>query len=147
MNWTIDYLKKDGIIHAQMSGIVTWDENKKMAEEVFSFGCSKGAHRYLLEHPQIELNLTVLQIDSLPNLLKELGLRTEDKLAVLIDPTSDYDEELKFFEKVSRLASLQVRYFTDFEKAISWLKSNQPNKTNLRISSTGGGAKLKEAAD
>lgn len=130
MDWTIDYLKEDGIVYAKMSGIVNWDEHKKMEEEVFSFARSKGAHRYLLEHPQIEHNLSISQINDLPNLFKELGLETEDKLAVLVNQSSAYAylEELKFFEKVSHLSSLQCRYFTDFETAVNWLKSNQPDK-------------------
>ena len=128
MNWTIDYLKEDGIVHAKMSGMVTWEESKKMNEEVFSFARSKGAHRCLLEHPQIEHNLSLLQIDDLPKLLKELGLGTEDKLAVLVNASSSCGKACRFFENVSRLASLQVRHFTDFEKALNWLKSNQPDK-------------------
>jgi hypothetical protein len=128
MDWTIDYLEEGGIVHVKMSGLVTWDENKKMDEEVFSFARSKGAHKYLLEHPQIEHNLSLLQIDDLPKLLKEFGLGTEDKLAVLVNPFSPYSKDLKFFENVSRLASLQVRHFVDFENAVCWLKLGQPEK-------------------
>jgi hypothetical protein len=124
MDWTIDYLKKDGIVHAKISGIITWDESKKMNEEVFSFARSNDAHRFLLEHPLFEHNLSLLQIDDLPKLLKEVGLAAEDKLAVLVSPSSPHSRELKFLEDVSRLASLQVRFFTDFEKAVSWLKSD-----------------------
>ncbi|MFA5252171.1 MAG: hypothetical protein WC454_06270 [Phycisphaerae bacterium] len=124
MDWKIDYLDEHGIIHTKMSGVITWDENKKMSEEVFSFARSKDSHRYLLEHPQIEHKLSFLQIDDLPKLLKEVGLRAEDKLAVLACSCNPCSKELKFFENVSRLASLQVRHFTDFEQAVNWLKSD-----------------------
>ncbi len=130
MDWTIDYLKEGGIVHAKMSGLVTWDENKKMDEELFSFARSNGAHRFLLEHSKIEHNLSLLQIDDLPKLLKEFGLGAEDKLAVLVNPSSPYSKELKFFEDVSRLALLQVRHFTDFEQAVNWLKADQPDRQN-----------------
>lgn len=122
MDWTIDYLKKNGIVHAKMSGMITWDENKRMSEEVFSFARGKDAHRYLLEHLQFEHNLSLLQIDDLPKLLKEFGLAAEDKMAVLVNSSSPHSKELKFLEDVSRLASLQVRHFTEFEQAINWLK-------------------------
>jgi hypothetical protein len=138
MNWTIKYLKEDGIVHAKITGVVTWDENKKMNEEVFSLARSKGVHRYLLEHPQLEHNFSLLQIDDLPKLLKELGLGKEDKLAVLINPSSRYSKVLKFFENVSRLASLQVQHFTDLEKALNWLKSSPPDKQK-QISDGGKG--------
>jgi hypothetical protein len=127
MDWTIDYLKEDGIVHAKISGKATWDENKKMNEEVLSFARSKGAHRFLLEYPQLEHDLSLLQIDDLPKLLKEFGLGPEDKLAVLVNPSSSHsNKELKFFENVSRLASLKVRHFTDIENAVFWLKLGQP---------------------
>jgi len=124
MDWKIDYLKEDGIVHTKMSGIVTWDENKKMGEEIFSFARSRDAHRFLLEHPQIEHRLSFLQIDDLPKLLKEVGLGAEDKLAVLACSSAPCSKKLKFFENVSRLALLQVRHFTDFEQAVTWLKSD-----------------------
>jgi hypothetical protein len=128
MDWTIDYLKKNGIVLAKISGIVTWDGNKKMSEEVFSFARSKNAHRFLLEHPKFEHELSLLQIDDLPKLLKEFGLGTEDKLAVLVNPSSPHSKVLKFLEDVSRLALLRVRHFTDFARAIGWLKSDKADK-------------------
>jgi hypothetical protein len=122
MDWTIKYLKKDGIVHAKITGVVTWGENKNMSEEIFSFGRKRDTRRYLLEHPRFEHKLSVLQIDDLPKLFKELGFGTEDKLAFLVNQSS---KELKFLEDVSRLASLQVKHFTEFEKAQSWLKSEK----------------------
>src|SRR4030042_6909075 len=128
MDWTIKYLKEDGIVHAKITGVVTWSECRKMSEEIFSLGRKKDSHRYLLEYQQFEHNLTLLQIDDMPKLLKELGFGAEDKMAIVTEPSSRHIKELEFLRNVARLASLQVRHFTDYEKGAEWLRAEQPNE-------------------
>jgi hypothetical protein len=125
MDWTVEYLKEDGIVHAKVDGAVTWGECSKMIEEIFSYGRKKDVQRYLLECPLFEHNLTLLQIDDMPKLLKELGLGEEDRVAIVVNPSSRHIKELKFLENVARLARLQVRHFTDYEKGVEWLRAEQ----------------------
>ncbi|MBN1392907.1 MAG: hypothetical protein JW947_08910 [Sedimentisphaerales bacterium] len=128
MDWTVKYLKEDGIMHAKITGVVTWGECRKTVEEIFSYGRKKDVHRYLLECPQFEHKLTLLQIDDMPKLLKELGFGAEDKMAIVVDSSSRHIKELKFLENVARLASIQVRHFTDYEKGAEWLRAEQPQE-------------------
>ena len=37
MEWDIDYMKKDGVVSAKISGIMDWDQHKKFAEDMVSF--------------------------------------------------------------------------------------------------------------
>jgi hypothetical protein len=128
MDWTVEYLKEEGIVHAKITGVVTWGECRKMIEEFFSYGRKQEVHRYLLECSQFEHNLTLLQIDDMPKLLKEIGFGAEDKMAIVVESSSRHIKELKFLENVARLAKLHLRHFTDYEKGGEWLRTEQPHE-------------------
>ena len=42
MKWTIEYLEKDGIVAANINGIMDWEQHKKFAEELYPFATQKG---------------------------------------------------------------------------------------------------------
>jgi hypothetical protein len=125
MEWTIDYLEKDGIVYMKTSGPADWEGNKKMSEEALAFGRRNGSHRFLADHRQLEHGLSILQIDDIPKMLKQIGVTSEDKVAVVFDPASPISNAFKFFRDASFLASLQLQIFTEKDEAIAWLKSGQ----------------------
>ena len=124
MKWTTDYLEEDGIVSIKTSGPITWDEHKKMCEEALSFGRVHKSHKFFADHRNLESRLSVLQIDDLPQMFREIGVKNEDKVAVLYDP-SNYGEDFKFFQSVSNIALLNFRIFTEENKAMDWLKSGR----------------------
>ena len=78
------------------------------------------------------LNLSILEIDGMPKLFKEMGLCPSDKMAILYKPDLSFGSEFVFFQNVSLLASLQVKIFTDKEQALYWLKSEPSQITSRR---------------
>ncbi|MFH1372120.1 MAG: hypothetical protein ABII09_12660 [Planctomycetota bacterium] len=128
MEWKIDYLEKDGIVSVKTSGPANWDQTRKMCEEALALGRSNGSHRFLVDHQQIEHGLTILQVDDLPGMFKQIGVTAEDKIAILFNPAPKMSEAFAFFRDTSFLASLQVRLFTETGEAIAWLKSDGLNK-------------------
>jgi hypothetical protein len=69
-------------------------------------------------------DFTVLQIDDLPRLMrKECGVGPEFRIAGLYDESSRYSKEFTFFKNAAYLESINVRYFTNKDDAIAWLKS------------------------
>jgi hypothetical protein len=122
MEWTIDYLEKDGIVYINTSGPADWDQNRKMCEEGLAVGCRKGSHRFLVDQRDIESVLTVLQVDNLPGMLKQIGITSQDKIAVVFNPASPMSGTFAFFKDASFLESLSVKLFTDPADAIAWLK-------------------------
>jgi hypothetical protein len=123
MEWKIAYLEKDGIVCVKTTGLITWDSNRKMSEEVLFFASSKGSHKIIVDHRLMEPNLSTLQIDNLPAMFKEIGVGADLKVAILFNPAFQQKDNFTFFDNVTRLASLQFRSFTDKSRAISWLKS------------------------
>jgi hypothetical protein len=123
MEWTIDYLEKDGIVYIRTYGPADWDVNKKMSEEALALGRGKGTHRFLVDHRNLEHGLSILQVDKLPGMLKQIGVTAEDIMAVVYNPSSQMSESFSFFKNASFLESLQVKIFTNSDEAVAWLKS------------------------
>jgi hypothetical protein len=128
MEWTIKRLEKDNIICITTSGPANWDQNKKMCEEAFSLAQKHGSHRFIVDHRKLEHGLTILQIDDIPGMLKQIGVTSQDKVAMVFDPASPISDAVKFFRDTAFLASLQLRIFSDKNKAITWLKASSPAK-------------------
>jgi hypothetical protein len=120
MKWTIDYLEEEGVISIKTSGVNNWDELKQMCREAFRIGQEHNAHKYLADHQDLQEGLSVLQIDDMPRMFREIGLEAEDKVALVYRP--DMEKKFKFFQSVSDYALLNFKLFTDKDEAIKWLK-------------------------
>jgi hypothetical protein len=123
MDWSVYYLEQDGLVFAKTTSLINWDKNKKLTEEVLSIGRRYGFSRFLIDHRDGTLNLSILEIDDIPKMFKEIGLCPQDKMAILYKPDLSHSSGFVFFQNVSQLASLQVKIFTDKEQALAWLKS------------------------
>jgi hypothetical protein len=129
MKWTIEYLEKDGIVAAKINGIMDWEEHRKFAEELYPLARKKGSNRILIDFREMIPDFTVLQIDDLPKLLKEIGVGPDLRIAAIHDPSSPKTGEFTFFKNVATITSLQVQQFSDRDEAIAWLKSGSLAKS------------------
>src|SRR4030042_5962861 len=123
MDWTIDYLEKERVVSTKVSGVMDWDEHKRCAEELYPSAKKHGFHKILIDFRQMQPKFTILQIDDLPNMLSEIGVGPEFKIAAVSDPTSPYAHEFKFFSNVATLLHIRVKQFDAPDKALAWLKS------------------------
>ena len=128
MEWTIDYLKEDKIVCVKVSGRMDWEQHKKFAAEVFPFAIKNSSTRVFIDFRKMVPKLTVLQIDDLPRLLKDMGVSPEFKIATLHYETSFHtnEQEHRFLDNVVSLNSLQIRPFSDKDEAMAWLKQADP---------------------
>ena len=129
MRWEIDYLKEDDIVVVNTSGIITWEDNKQMSRKALAASIRHGTNRVLVDHRAIQPNLSVLQIDNLPGMFREIGIGPECRVAVLFDPASPRSSNFTFFQHVSIIASLQCRVFSELVEALAWLKSGSLAKS------------------
>jgi len=123
MKWQIEHNKKEGIVVVKTSGLITWDDNKIMTQEAFAAAKHHGTKKVLVDHRLLQTNLTILQIDDLPRLFKEIGIGPEYKVAILFDPASPRSGNFTFFENVSIISSLQFRVFSEPAEAIECVKT------------------------
>ncbi|MGD0596482.1 MAG: hypothetical protein ABSA64_03040 [Sedimentisphaerales bacterium] len=129
MKWTIEYLEKDGIVRIKTFGPADWDQHRRMSEEALALGRKNGSHRFLADHRKLEHGLSILQVDDIPKMLKEIGVTSEDKVAIVFNPASPINNAVKFFRDAAFLASLQLLIFSNENKAIEWLKAGSPAKS------------------
>jgi hypothetical protein len=123
MEWTINYLEKERIVSAKLSGIMDWDEKKRFAEELYPSAKEHGMHKILIDFRQVQPKFSILQIDDLPNMLKEIGVGPEFKIAAVFDPAAPFAHEFRFFNNLATLLHLRVKQFADPDEALAWLKS------------------------
>jgi hypothetical protein len=129
MKWTIEYLEKDGIVRIKTFGPADWDQHRRMSEETLALGRKNGSQRFLIDHRKLEHGLSILQVDNIPGMLKEIGVTSEDKVAIVFDQASPISNAVKFFRDAAFLASLQLRIFPDNDIAMAWLKAGSPAKS------------------
>ncbi len=131
MKWEIEHNKKEGILVVKTSGLITWDDNKIMAQEAFAAAKHYGTKKVLVDHRLLQANLTVFQIDDLPGMFREIGIGPEYKVAILFDPASPRSGNFTFFQNISIISSLQFRVFSEIAKAIEWLKTDPETKKSV----------------
>jgi hypothetical protein len=129
MKWTIEYLEKDGIVAARINGKMDWEEHRKFAEELYPLAHKKRSNRILIDFREMVPDFTVLQIDDMPKMLKELGVGPDLRIAAIYDPSSPKSGEFTFFKNVATIMSLQVEQFSGRNEAIAWLKAGLPAKS------------------
>lgn len=122
MGWKIDYIEDKKIVSNEQSGVITWNEQKKIGQELFGLAKDKGAKLFLTDHRNLKNSLSILEIDDLPKMLKQTGAKSSHKIAVLYNKS--HEKKYSFFQSAAYLASLNVKVFTDEQKALQWLQSD-----------------------
>ncbi|MFA7485175.1 MAG: STAS/SEC14 domain-containing protein [Phycisphaerae bacterium] len=125
MQWEINYFEKEGIIVVKTSGVIEWDDHKTMCQEMRTLADKHGVSKFLADHRDLQDGLSILQIDDLPGMLKEIGTKPNDKIAVIYN--KEIENKYRFFQSVAFLASLNFKIFTDEEKAMQWLLTPSDN--------------------
>jgi hypothetical protein len=128
MKWTIDYLEKEGIVSARASGPTTIEEHRKFTAEAIECARRHSTHKIFIDFMKMVPDLTVLQIDQMPEILKQAGVKPEYKMAVLFDFSSPLKNNFVFFGNVAALSSLKVKPFADKKSAFEWLNEDPTDK-------------------
>ena len=122
LKWQIDFDQERQIILVKTRGLISWEDKKKFSEEMLAAGRKNNVNTFFVDQKETSFGLSVLEIDRLPSMLKEIGFSPNDKLAILINHDSLKGDLFKFLQNVCSLNSMQIQVFNDNEKATAWLK-------------------------
>jgi hypothetical protein len=122
LKWQIDFDQERQIIMVETRGVISWEDKKKFSEEMLAAGRKNNINAFLVDQKETSFGLSVLEIDRMPSMLKEIGFRPNDKLAILINHDSLKGDLFKFLQNVCSLNSMQIQVFNATEKATAWLK-------------------------
>ncbi len=121
MKWKIEYLEKEGIVSAQASGPTTIEEHSQFTTEAIACAREHNTHKIFIDFIKMAPDLTILQVDRMPEVLKQAGVTPEYKMAVLFDFSSPLKNNFVFFGNVTAISSLKVKPFSDKKSALEWL--------------------------
>jgi hypothetical protein len=131
MEWTIDYVEAEDVVLVKTYGVITLDGIKQMCEDIVSFARKYNTHKIFVDNCDLKSSLPLLQVDGIPEMLKEIGFVPEDEIAVLYD--EGRENKYKFFQSVSNIASLNLQIFTNWDEAMEWLKSAKLQQSMLLL--------------
>jgi len=123
MKWTIDYAKAEGFVRVKTSGQRCLEDRKKLGKEVLSAGRKKHVNAFLLDQKDTAFGLSVLEIDRLALLLRDIGFSAKDRMAILLNQGSLKNSLFRFLHDVLSLCSLKIQVFSDTQEAAAWLKA------------------------
>lgn len=133
MNWTIDYLDSSGIICAMVSGDLTADGIKAMQSELLEESKRRNVKRLLCDCRGVSPRINFSEVYELPAKLRELGVTSEHKFALVYTAGSSAESLLTFLDDRSYNVGLFQKAFSDYERACLWL-AGMEHKVPMRAS-------------
>jgi hypothetical protein len=124
MDWTLDYLEKDGIMYVKLLNPLKIEKLKTLLLQIKFMAREYNSHKILVDHRGVETGMSVLELDKVPDEVKEFGADFEDKTAILVDPFSQEKPEFEFVRNVLVLQSFKIKVCSDMDEAVAWLKSD-----------------------
>lgn len=121
MKWQIEYRQDVEIISTVVSGAVTLEGVKKVSTELLELAKQKAVSQFLTSFRDISNNISIFEIYNLPKTLRDLGINTSDKIAIVYPMNSPFKSLFSFFDTRCFNSSLNVKVFPDYEIAYNWL--------------------------
>ena len=124
VEWQIDLLREQEIVHVQVTGVADVDSANAMVSEAFSAATKWNCTRFLVDGPDVDFSLGNVEIYDRPEALKDHGiLPGRHSLAYVFSGQMD---KMRFFENVLRNRGFTARIFSDVESATEWLIGQDP---------------------
>ncbi len=121
MAWTITYSAGERVLTITTSGVLTPSALADMVRDALAEGRRRGVHRYLVDHRQVTLAVTTLDLYEWPKRMMELGVSHEDRVAIVIRENSAQRADFDFAETRAFNAGFRHKTFTDPTVALRWL--------------------------
>jgi hypothetical protein len=129
MNWIITYLPSGKIIRAAVNGSLTADGIAAMQARLLEESKRCDLNLFLCDCRGVEPDINISELYDLPSKLRELGLSSEHKVAMVYSPEPHVKPLFTFFEDRSYNVGLKQKVFSDYDGACSWLVEEKDSKT------------------
>ena len=119
----MNYLEEEGIVFAEILSPLSLESTKQFCIELDAEARKHGAHKYLVDHRGVDVVMSVLEIDKIPAMLREIEADFGGRTAILLDSSAPKGNLFHFLKNLLHLASMRFELFFDKDEAIAWLKS------------------------
>ena len=121
MKWQIEYRQDVEIISTEISGTVTLEGIKKVSAELVEFAKQKVANRFITKFCDISQDISIVEIYNLPKIMRDLGIKNSDRIAIVYPTDSPLKSLFAFFDTRCFNSSLDMKVFSNFDKGYDWL--------------------------
>lgn len=122
MNWEIEYMQEEGVLYIKTSGSLNdVRENQMMIADALAEAAKQGTTKCLIDDRDLTLKLGTMDIYSVPETFKTLGVSHEYKVAIVFSAVPKGEDDFKFYEARAANLGYKHRLFTDPKAALDWL--------------------------
>src|SRR5580698_6645493 len=136
MNWIITYLPSGKIVRAAVNGELTAQGIAAMEAELLEESKRCDLNLFLCDCRGVDPNINISELYELPSRLRELGLNSDHKVALVYSPEPHVKPLFTFFDDRSYNVGLNQKVFSDYDSACSWLAGQQKDGQSKRIGVT-----------
>jgi hypothetical protein len=120
MLWEIRYEESDQVVRVKTSGTMTLPPLKRMVAETLAEAASHNGYRFLMDHRDVIVKLSMAEIYALPAIFKVVGRATYHRVAILY-PQGTETRAFHFHEYRAQNLGFLQRIFSASEPALAWL--------------------------
>jgi len=125
MEWIIDYHQEYNTVLVKVLSPADFEGIKQLCIEMDLLAREHNTHRYLIDHRGVDVKISVFDLDKVPEMLREIEADFEGKVAILMDTSAPKKNLFNFLKNILILESMDLELFSDKDKAIAWLTSEQ----------------------
>ena len=119
IEWRFEHLIGGRVLRVTTRGIMDLDGRIEMMKALLAEATKIGARLFLVDHREVTVRLTTLDIYNLPQINARLGLRADERAAIVYAPHQKADAS--FYETRARNSGFTHRAFNNEHEAMRWL--------------------------
>jgi hypothetical protein len=133
MNWIISYLPSGKIIRAAVNGELTAQGIAAMEAEMLEESKRCGINLFLCDCRGVAPNINISELYDLPARLRQLGLNSDHKVALVYSPEPHVKPLFTFLDDRSYNVGLNQKVFPDYDGACAWLATQHKDAKPRRV--------------
>lgn len=122
-SYSIDYLDDEKAVRITTAGCLAPADHKRFSLDALEEARRRSCRKFIADHRQAGLDFTFMEIYEWPRQLKQFGLESNMRVAVVYAGSDPKARDYRFFEDVSFNQGLPLmRVFDDYDEALKWLR-------------------------
>jgi len=113
-------------LRTDVSGVIDLNASRAVLKELLEICSRNNVHHILIDTREANSRATTVDVWTLANDLGSLGMSLQHRIAILNRPKDEFDRGA-FLELCATNRGYQLRAFHDFERAFTWLTTEEPS--------------------
>ena len=123
MPWSLEYHSETKIVLCTYSGQLSLDEFKEATERTIALAVKHKTNLLLIDDSKLEPAVSAIDIYEMPRFYDKVEGDRKSRIALILPPSGQIREDVKFYETVCRNHGWNVKSFDEPQGATDWLLS------------------------